>query len=128
MRTHRYKKQTAGFGVFLGISAEVSRPATTPAVGAPVSDRVWLAASAVDHAFYGNRLALDAHELGWLRHGLATMAADIERVETGPFVLVEVRALEIVEAHYQPAALAAAIAGWATEEFGLPRRPGTGAA
>ncbi|MFD7097111.1 hypothetical protein [Streptomyces xanthophaeus] len=128
MRTHRYKKQTAGSGVFLGISAVVSRPATTPAVGAPVSDRVWLAASAVDHAFYGNRLALDAHELGWLRHGLATTAADIERVETCPFVLVEVRALEIVEAHYQPAALAAAIAGWATEEFGLPRRPWTGGA
>ncbi|WP_405706197.1 hypothetical protein OG264_03710 [Streptomyces xanthophaeus] len=128
MRTHRYKKQTAGFGVFLGISAVVSRPPTTPAVGAPVSDRVWLAASAVDHAFYGNRLALDAHELGRLRHGLATTAADIERVETCPFVLVEVRALEIVEAHYQPTALAAAIAGWAAEEFGLPPRPWAGGA
>ncbi|MGW0396098.1 hypothetical protein ACWDYJ_35615 [Streptomyces sp. NPDC003042] len=122
LRSYRYKVQKAGFGLFLGIKAEVARLATPPAVGAPVSGRVWLDASEVENAFYGNRLELNEREIGWLRHGLGKVSDGIERVETRPYLLIGVRALEIVEVDYHEVALAPAIVGWATEEFALQPR------
>lgn len=123
MRTHRYKVQKGGFGLFLGITAEVIRPASPPPGGTPVSDRVRLDASEVRNAYYGNRLTLTESEVAWLRAGLGKVSGAIELVESSPCILIAVRALEIVEADYAEVALAPAIAGWAESEWSLaPRR------
>ncbi|MGW1888580.1 hypothetical protein [Streptomyces sp. NPDC001970] len=123
MGTYRYKVQKSGFGLFLGIAAEATRLTNPPTVGAPVSNRVWLDASEVNNAFHGNRLVLNEREVAWLRVGLGKVSGDIERIETSPYILISVRALEIVEVDYTEAALAPAIAGWVTEQFALtPRR------
>lgn len=123
MRTHRFKVQKSGYGLFLGIEAEVTRLTTPPTTGAPVSDRVWLDASHVVNAYYGNRLALTERELAWLRLGLGKAAGGIELVDTSPYLLISVRALQIVEADYAEAALAPAIAGWVAAEFSLTPVP-----
>ncbi|MFE7836083.1 hypothetical protein ACFU53_08495 [Streptomyces sp. NPDC057474] len=123
MKTYRYKVQRNGFGLFLGIAAETTRLTSVPARGAPVSERVWLDASEVDNAFHGNRLTLNEHEVACLQFGLGKVSGDIELIETSPYLLISIRALEIVEVGYAEAALAPAIAGWAEAEFFLtPRR------
>ncbi|MFE2019813.1 hypothetical protein ACFW9O_17430 [Streptomyces sp. NPDC059499] len=123
MRTHRYKVQKGGFGLFLGIAAEVIRPASPPPGGTPVSDRVWLDASEVRNAYYGSRLTLTESEIASLRAGLGKVSGAIELVDGSPCILIAVRALEIVEADYAEVALAPAIAGWAESEWSLaPRR------
>lgn len=123
MGTYRYKVQKGGFGLFLGITAEATHLTGPPTTGVPVSNRVWLDASEVDNAFYRNRLALSEREVAWLRFGLGKVSGDIERVETSPYILVTVRALEILEADYAEATLAPAIAGWAAQKFCLTPRP-----
>ncbi|UUU19314.1 hypothetical protein [Streptomyces sp. DSM 40750] len=119
MRTYRFKVQKSGFGLFLGIAAEAIRLTTPPTTGAPVSDRVWLDASEVHNAYYGNRLALNERELAWLRLGLGKVTGGIELVDTSPYILISVRTLQIVEVDYAEAALAPAIAGWVAAEFSL---------
>ncbi|MFD8978931.1 hypothetical protein [Streptomyces sp. NPDC059564] len=119
MRTYRYKVQRSGFGLFVGIAAEAIRLAAPPTAGAPVSDRVWLDASEVDNAYYGSRLTLTTREVATLQLGLGKVSADIERVESSPYILIAVRALEIIEVDYAEVALAPAIAGWAEAEFSL---------
>ncbi|MEV7238354.1 hypothetical protein AB0N06_31755 [Streptomyces sp. NPDC051020] len=123
METYRYKVQKGGFGLFLGIEAEAIRLTNPPTIGVPVSSRVWLDASEVTNAVYGNRLALNEREVAWLRVGLGKVSGDIERIETSPYILISVRALEIFEVDYAEAALAPAIAGWVAEKFALTRRP-----
>ena len=122
MRTCRHRVRKGGFGLFLGLAAEAARLPVAPSLGVPVSDRVWLDASEVHHAYYGNRLALNERELGRMRLGLGHVAGGVERVETSPYVLISVRTLQIIEVDYAEAALAPAIAGWVTEEFALPPR------
>ncbi|MFD9460358.1 hypothetical protein [Streptomyces sp. NPDC060027] len=122
MGAYRYKMQKGGFGLFLGIAAEAMHLTDVPAMGVPVSDRVWLDASEVTNAFHGNELVLNEREVAWLRAGLGKVAGDIERVETSPHILISVRALEIFEVNYAEEALAPAIAGWAAENFTLPPR------
>ncbi|MFD7631272.1 hypothetical protein ACFV7Q_35550 [Streptomyces sp. NPDC059851] len=122
METYRYKVQRSGFGLFLGIAAEATRLTNPPTTCVPVSNRVWLDASEVKNAFYGNPLALNESEVAWLRVGLGKVSDDIERIETSGHVLISVRALEILEVDYAEAALAPAIAGWAAERFALPPR------
>ncbi len=119
MQTYRYKVQTGGFGLFLGLAAETARLTTPPAIGVPVSDRVWLDASEVNHAYYGSRLALNERELAWLRLGLSKVAGGIQCVDSSPYILISVRTLQIIEVDYAEAALAPAIAGWAAAEFSL---------
>ncbi|MFJ6569173.1 hypothetical protein ACIQNU_17275 [Streptomyces sp. NPDC091292] len=119
VRTYRYKVQSGGFGLFLGVSAEAVRTTTSPAVGTPVTDRIWLDASEISSAHYGNRITLTASEVAWLRFGLSKVADRIEHVDRSPYVLIRVRALEIFEADYAEAVLAPAIAGWAEAEFSL---------
>ncbi|MEU9496827.1 hypothetical protein AB0D56_32575 [Streptomyces sp. NPDC048209] len=114
--------QTSGFGLFLGIAAEATRLTNPPTMNVPVSNRVWLDASEVNNAFHGNRLALNEREVAWLRVGLDKVSGDIERIETSPYILISVRALEIFEVDYAEEALAPAIAGWATREFTLTPR------
>lgn len=122
MRTYRYAVQKGGFGLFLGIAAEVTRLTNPPTTSIPVSDRVWLDASEVDNALHGTRLALNEREATWLRIGLGKVAGDIERIETSPYILISVRSLEIFEVDYAEAALGPAIAGWVAEEFTLTPR------
>ncbi|MGW3818692.1 hypothetical protein [Streptomyces sp. NPDC005046] len=122
MGTYRYKVQKGGFGLFLGIEADATPLTNLPTMGVPVSNRVWLDASEVSNAFHGNRMVLNEREVAWLRVGLGKVSGDIERVETSPYILVSVRALEIFEVNYAEAALAPAIAGWAAENFSLTPR------
>nr|WTB31385.1 hypothetical protein OG781_19535 [Streptomyces sp. NBC_00830] len=122
MGIYRYKVQKGGFGLFLGIAAEATRLTNPPTMGLPVSNRVWLDASEVSNANYGNRLALNEREVTWLRVGLGKVSGDIELIETSPYILISVRALEIFEVDYAEAALAPAIAGWVAEEFTLTPR------
>ncbi|MET7364474.1 hypothetical protein ABZS61_01355 [Streptomyces sp. NPDC005566] len=123
MRTHHFRVQKGGYGLFLGIAAEVIRPASPPPHGIPVSDRVWLDASEVHNAYYGSRLTLTEAEVASLQVGLGKVSGAIELVESSPCILIAVRALEIVEAHHAEVALAPAIAGWAESEWSLaPRR------
>ncbi|WP_329211495.1 hypothetical protein OG257_26745 [Streptomyces sp. NBC_00683] len=123
MRTHRYRVQKGGFGLFLGIAAEATRLSAPPTNGTPVSNRVWLDASEVRNAYYGSRLTLTESEVASLQVGLGKVSGAIELVESSPYVLIAVRALEIVEADYAEVALAPAIAGWAESEWSLaPRR------
>ncbi|MDX3636164.1 hypothetical protein PV728_39230 [Streptomyces europaeiscabiei] len=123
MRTYRYKVQKSGFGLILGIAAEAIRLTVRPTAGAPVSDRVWLDASEVNNAYRGSRLTLTESEVATLRVGLGKVSGDIELVESSPYILITVRALEIFEVDYAEVALAPAIAGWAEAEFSLaPRR------
>ncbi|MFI9367018.1 hypothetical protein ACIG5E_39205 [Kitasatospora sp. NPDC053057] len=123
MRTYRYRVQRNGFGLFLGIAAEATRPTNLPVRGIPVSDRVRLNASEVSDTFHGNRLALNEHEVAYLQLGLRKVSSAIERIETSPYIVISVRALEIVEVDYVEEALAPAIAGWAAAEFSLTPRP-----
>ncbi|MET9890353.1 hypothetical protein ABZZ47_09050 [Streptomyces sp. NPDC006465] len=122
MGAYRYKVQKGGFGLFLGIAAEITRLTDVPTPGAPVSNRVWLDASEVVNAFHGNRLVLNEREVAWLRAGLGQVSGDIERIETSPYILISVRALEIFEVNYAEEALAPAIAGWAAENFAFTPR------
>jgi hypothetical protein len=72
MKTHRYKVQRSGFGLFLGIAAETTRLTNLPTRGAPISKRTWMDASEVNNAFHGNRLTLNEHEVafgGTVRRG-----------------------------------------------------------
>ncbi|EFE76436.1 hypothetical protein K7395_15555 [Streptomyces filamentosus] len=123
MRTYRYKVQKSGFGLLLGITAEAIRLTVPPTTGAPVSDRVWLDVAEVNNAYYGSQLILTESEVATLRVGLGKVSGDIELVESSPYILIAVRALEIFEVDYAEVALAPAIAGWAEAEFSLsPRR------
>ncbi|MCX5008935.1 hypothetical protein OHB05_41160 [Streptomyces sp. NBC_00638] len=122
MGTYRYKVQKGGFGLFLGIAAEATHLTDVPVMGVPVSNRVWLDASEVINAFYGNQLVLAEREVAWLRAGLGKVSGDIERIETSPYILISVRALEIFEVNYAEEALAPAIAAWAAENFTLTPR------
>lgn len=119
MRTHRYRVQKGGFGLFLGITAEAIRLSAPPANGTSVSNRVWLDTSEVHNAYYGSRLTLTESEVASLQVGLGKVSGAIELVESSPCILVAVRALEIVEADYAEVALAPAIAGWAESEWSL---------
>ncbi|GIF72431.1 hypothetical protein [Asanoa siamensis] len=120
MRNYRFKRQTNKVGTFAGVTAETLRSEDPPADLEPISDRVWLDASRVVDGFRGTPLTVSEEETDWLRVGLRRVADDIERATSGGHVVVAVRALEIVEVDYIPAALAPAIAGWAAEEFGFP--------
>jgi hypothetical protein len=121
VRNHRYRGRVEGpgFFLFLGINAEVVRTTAAPSGAEPVGDRLWLDASRVVEAFRGTPWTVSEEETGWLRAGLACVAADIARAEPVAHVTVAVRALEVVEVDYLEAALAPAIAGWAAAEFGF---------
>ena len=123
MGIHRYKVQRGGFGLFLGIAAEVTRLTNPPTGGVSVSDRVWLDTSEVKNPYYGNGLTLSEREVAWLRLGLGKVSENIELIETSPCILISVQTLEILEVDYVEAALAPAIAGWAAEKFSLIPRP-----
>jgi hypothetical protein len=123
-RNFRFKRQTGGYGVFAGVTAEAVRATCPPAGVDRVGDRLWLDASRVIEGFRGTPLTLNRDEIGWLRTGLSRVAADIAGAETAAHVIVVVHAVEIVEVDYAELALAPAIAGWAAEEFGFPNRAG----
>ena len=117
MSGYRFKRQANGFGVFVGVIAEAVPTAGPPVAAEPAGDRVWLDASGVTDAFRGTPLALGPEQIGWLRAGLRQVAGDIA---PAGHVTVVVRALEIVDVDYVDQGLAAAIAGWAAQEFGFP--------
>lgn len=119
VRTHRYKVQKGGFGLFLGIAAEAIRLTAPPTTGTHVSNRIWLDASEVNNAYYGGRITLTEPEVASLQLGLGKVSGAIEQAESSPCILIKVRALEIVEADYAEVALAPAIAGWAEAEWSL---------
>ncbi|MCW2916694.1 MAG: hypothetical protein JWN52_4762 [Actinomycetia bacterium] len=119
MRNYRYKVQTNTFGLFVGITAELVRTDVPPRIGDPVSGRIWLDASQAQDAFRDTPLPLSDCQIDHLQAGLLKVADAIELIEDSGYLLVVVRALEIVDADYTDGALAPAIAGWATAEFGL---------
>ena len=123
MRNYRFKRQTATFGVFVGVTAEALRETTAPREVERISDRVWMDTSGVTDGFRHTSLTLNQHEVGYLRTGLRHVADDITRAEPAGHIIVVVHAVEIVEVDYMEVALAPAIAGWAAEEFGFTHHP-----
>jgi len=62
---------------------------------------------------------LSAADTGQLLRGLNSMAAAIEAKEPSGYVVIEVDEVTYTPTDYQPEGLAAAMIGWASEEFGL---------
>lgn len=122
-RRHVVKRQTSGFGVFVGIHAETTRPPARPAGAERITDRLWLDASDVADGLRGGPLPLNPDETAWLAAGVRRVAPDIEAAEPSGLLVIAVRAIERVEVDYLEAALAPAIAGWAAEEFAFPPHP-----
>ena len=112
---YRFKRQTASYGMFVGVTAEAVRTAA-----APSADRIGLDVSDVMDAFRGTPMVLNPVQVEWLRAGLRRVAGDIARAVPDGQVTVVVRALEIVDIDYNDLGLAGAIAGWAAAEFGFP--------
>jgi hypothetical protein len=119
MRTYHHKIRTSTFALFVGVAAESVRTGEQPMTGEQVSNRLWLDISHVTDALRDTPRALSNDEARWLRFGIHKVADGIELVESNRYILISVKALEIVEADYTPAILAPALAGWAAAEFGL---------
>jgi len=124
MRNHRFKRQTNAFGVFVGITAYTIRTPTAPTTGGdPISNRVWLDTTTVTDLFRNTPIILSEDEIEWVRTGLRQVVEDIESTEPQGHIIIVVHGLERVEVDYIEPGLAAAIAGWAADEFGfLPHR------
>ncbi|GAA1654661.1 hypothetical protein [Actinoplanes couchii] len=113
------KRQTAGWGLFVGIVAEPEHTAR----GEQVTDRLWLDTSPLVDGFRGGPLQLSPEETGFLHAGLTRVAAGIRHASGDTDVTVVVRELLTVEVDYSPGGLAPAIAGWAAQQFGFPPDP-----
>jgi hypothetical protein len=122
MSTHTYQcLSPAGWGIFVQLAAVTEWTAAMPLLGEPVSGRVWLDLSEVRDAGHGTPMPLSPGEAQWLRFGLGWIAPRIEAAIGRGHVLVTVRTLKLARCDYQEEGLAAALVGWAVDEFALPQ-------
>ncbi|WP_432010508.1 hypothetical protein [Streptomyces cucumeris] len=125
VRTTRYRMMRAARGIAIDLTADAVLTTGPPPRGERVTARVWLDTAPVRTHPPEDRsgLRLTAEEAAWLGPGLALAAPAIEARTAGRYALVTVERVRFPEADFQPEGLAAALLGWAEEEFGLPARP-----
>ena len=113
MKTFKYRLVKASWAVAIDIAAESSSPSAVPGDAINVKDRLWLMIVP---------RWLSKEERQQLRIGLSLVADSIlrsPRVATRGLEPLLVRVLDVSfnPCHYQAEGLAAAIAGWAAQEF-----------
>lgn len=100
----------ASWGIAVDLRARAVPSAQARLGALPVSGRVLLDVANVQ---------LPAADIEQLVYGLGVMASAIEAKEPDGYVVIEVGDVEYTPTDYQPEGLAAAMIGWASEEFDL---------
>ena len=111
-RTFALRILKASWGIAIDLAADAQRRAEPPEGALPAGDRVWLDVSHV---------ALGPRDIEQLRLGLSRVSPMIASRDPGHHVLVQIDDVRYTPTDYQPEGMAAAIIGWATEEFDLPQ-------
>ena len=110
VRTFKYRLVKASWAIAIDIAAEVNFPTALPAKAVNIKDGLWL-------AIVPQWLSDD--EQRYLTLGMTLVADSIlalAKTETGR-ILVNVLDVQYNPCHYQSEGLAAALMGWAAEEF-----------
>jgi hypothetical protein len=99
----------SGWGIAIDIVAQASVSPASTSGAIQASPRIWL------------RILppLPTDDSNWLLFGLRRVASQIEEAYPHDPIMVEIEQIDYVPTDYQPEAMAAAIIGWATEEFDL---------
>ena len=109
VRTFKYRLVKASWAIAIDITAEASFPAVLPGAATKIQDRLWL------------NIApewLSKDERRYLQVGMTLVADSIlaSQPKAG-HILVTVVDVQYNPCHYQPEGLAAALVGWAAQEF-----------
>lgn len=109
--TFVYRKFSGPWGLYVELTAS-AHPAAAPPEGAQrITDRILLEVA---------DSAATEEDVRQLAFGLRQVASGIEARIEAPLVTIRVETLEYPPTDYQPEAAAAAVAGWAAQEFGFP--------
>lgn len=112
MRTFELRVLKGSWGIAIDLVAHAQRLASPPADALPAGDRTWLDVSDV---------ALGRQDVEQLVLGLSRVSAMIAEHEPRTHVVIRIDDVRYTPTDYQPEGMAAAIIGWATEEFELPQ-------
>src|SRR5438552_3640070 len=107
--TFKYRLVKASWAVAIDVTAESGSPSAVPRNAMNVQGRLWLIIVP---------RWLSKEERQYLKIGLRLVADSIFQCRSGTEpILVRVADVSFNACHYQPEGLAAAIAGWAAQEF-----------
>lgn len=113
-RTFAFRSLQGSWGIAIDLTAQAFAGAPETNAAEPVGTHIWLAVST----------PLPEADRRSLLAGLASVASRIDAVTNKADFLIEVQRVQYTPTDYQVEGLAAAIIGWACEEFQLGP-PGT---
>ena len=111
-RTFELRILKASWGIAIDLTAEAQWRFGAPEGLMKAGDRVWLDASAVQ---------LGPADIEQLRLGLSRVSPQVAAKDPERQIIVRIIDVSYTPTDYQAEGMAAAMVGWASEEFDLPR-------